>query len=1001
MEETHLGSSNQRKSTKGEEMITSKSKSKASSFSYVKKLFNLLTCCGNIFKSLFNKISLCFSKCSILVQFSIFLIPVSIAMIIVIFIIHFNFYSNLYAFNFSKAFKEEFLDLYITTIDDLKAELTAIVVKETKLDLENQLFFQVYFKELESVGFMDIGNRFTKNLTDNEGFYSLYSGLNKIDNVDVNFTIEPDIAIYLMDRRSKDNLGQLAKLYYYMFPHIWYESFQMKSIINQSFFIAYEFLPNKGFLGTEIFFRFPKNSDGFTINNNFVPNNYLLNPQVESSKDEYYFDDFKTYNYYQNLNWFVPIDNYFRSNLDTDNVALLTNISLAHLNVESDGNINKTFISYSQQYIKHKNKYYMIDIIFFVGQADLKEGDDDYSFFIVKDNFSNILGAEDNTFRYSDNISYLASYSDITEYSIADMDFQFFHLGLYDNNYNFYMNGIFYDTFNLDYFYDYSKFYSSAKEGEYDLKYFVTLYLYKSLFQNVKYTKIEKNREEIFLYNFKDEKKVKQICEKINFNSYRSYLENADVDCWEKRNQILYNANKYMYVAMDNDSNTIDPRYPYCSCLPLYCLKNYEDLSDDLDNLEFTDEINLPNKCQNKFMNYETENSETQNTGNNDDKILKLIESSLDPITFDYIKIFYLNLNQLPGYFFLVISQIQTTGEVYIHSYYKLITKIEIIVLVLAVLIIASILSIIIIYMNMKKYSLVISNFKKKFEFFVFHSENEGESNSNNNNNLNKVMRVKEDKKVEEKLINNDNMQILETDSLISKDFFNINDNTLLDDLFSIFSETYNISRKDIEDFYSSQNHKSKNQMKVEMMEEKNELFELLSLFCLHAPFFQLNLNFDYNMYEYSEIMKKYNQYVRQLENIDKEQTRLTQNILYELISSECIDDYGLITNLNFKYITNIKNNSKKNSVKYTIFQNVKNKQKKKNKNLNDEINKEEIENKKLVLKRKSVLTDNFKKNFESDDFLNYNKLDSAFSFFLINSYYKYFRQIALEDIIS
>ena len=301
----------------------------------------------------------------------------------------------------------------------------------------------------------------------------------------------------------------------------------------------------------------------------------------------------------------------------------------------------------------------------------------------------------------------------------------------------------------------------------------------------------------------------------------------------------------------------------------------------------------------------------------------------------------------------------------------------------------------------MKKYSLVISNFKKKFEFFVFHSENEGESNSNNTNNLNKFMRVKEDKKIEEQLINNDNMQILETDSLISKDFFNINDNTLLDDLFSIFSETYNISRKDIEDFYSSQNHKSKNQMKVEMMEEKNELFELLSLFCLHAPFFQLNLNFDYNMYEYSEIMKKYNQYVRQLENIDKEQTRLTQNILYELISSECIDDYGLITNLNFKYITNIKNNSKKNSVKYTIFQNVKNKQKKKNKNLNDEINKEEIENKKLVLKRKSVLTDNFKKNFESDDFLNYNKLDSAFSFFLINSYYKYFRQIALEDIIS
>ena len=80
-------------------------------------------------------------------------------------------------------------------------------------------------------------------------------------------------------------------------------------------------------------------------------------------------------------------------------------------------------------------------------------------------------------------------------------------------------------------------------------------------------------------------------------------------------------------------------------------------------------------------------------------------------------------------------------------------------------------------------------------------------------------MRLKEDKK-----INDDNMQILESDSLISKDFYNLNDNNFLDDLFLIFSETYNISRKDIENYYSSQNHKSKNQMKMEMMKEKNYL---------------------------------------------------------------------------------------------------------------------------------------------------------------------------------
>ena len=311
-----------------------------------------------------------------------------------------------------------------------------------------------------------------------------------------------------------------------------------------------------------------------------------------------------------------------------------------------------------------------------------------------------------------------------------------------------------------------------------------------------------------------------------------------------------------------------------------------------------------------------------------------------------------------------------------------------------------SILSIIIIYISLKKYSLIIEKFKQKYELFVFHSESEVESNSNKNEDLNKYMKSKENKKLEEKLINNDNILALENDTLLSKDFSNISENTLLNDLFSIFSEAYNINRKDIEKFYSQRTHKSKNEMKVEMMKEKNELFELLSTFSLHATYFQLNLNFDYNMYEYEEIIKKYNHYVGQLENIDKERTRLTQNILYELISTECIADYGLITNFNFKYVTNIKTDSKKNSIQYTMFENIKNKQRKKSEISNeDDIN--DIQEKKLILKRKNILIDIFKNRFESDDFLNYNKLDSAFNFFLINSYYKYSRQIALENVIS
>ena len=68
----------------------------------------------------------------------------------------------------------------------------------------------------------------------------------------------------------------------------------------------------------------------------------------------------------------------------------------------------------------------------------------------------------------------------------------------------------------------------------------------------------------------------------------------------------------------------------------------------------------------------------------------------------------------------------------------------------------------------MKKYSLIISNFKNKFYNYVFYSEREDEYN-----NLNKNIRKKEDKK-DEQLIN----------------IFNINENNLLYELFLIFSQT-------------------------------------------------------------------------------------------------------------------------------------------------------------------------------------------------------------------
>ena len=962
------------KLTKQEDITVSKSKK--SSFSLFKKISNIFSFFCNIFASIKIKINSFLSKYPITIQFSIILIPMSIVIIIFIFLIHYYFYSDLYVFNFSKVFKDEFLDLYITKIEDLKAELTSIMVKETKIDIENQLFFQVYFKELSKVGLMNQSKNFFPSFSDNPGSTSLYSKLNYINKVDARFNIPEDIAKNKIEERIYDKLGDFAKIYYYMFPHIWYESLLTNTLINQSFFLAYEFgeitveywwsgeekIIN-GVYNEFLFFRYPIITDEFDITNNFIPNNYRLNPYVQY---EEYDNFFPLDNFFPEENWFKAVDYIFRSsiNITNDECNNMANISFAHLNVESDGRINKTFITYSQQCIEYNNRYFIINIFFYYNQANLRDKDIDYTILIAKDNFTGILPEENTTYRFSDNFSFVSSVSDLTEYSLSDLDYTFFHLGLKDIHNDFCMNGILYDTFNLEYFSNYSRFYSFSKKREFDLKFYTTLYLYKSLFQNIEYTKVIKNRDEIFLYNFKGDK-IKQICEKIDFDSYKNYLSDSGIDCFDERTKRYYNKEKYIYLSLENDTNVIYPNYPYCGCLPLFCFKNYENLDENLDNLEFVDEINLPNKCQNKFLNYISSTRNSENSKNN--KNNNLLNISSNEIDYAYVKFISFELDQLPGYFLFIIAQIRSTGEVYIHTYYKKLTEIEIIILVFFVLFIVSLLSIIIIYINMKKYSLIISNFKNKFEFYIFNSENEDETYSNNDD-------LSEDKK-DEQIIN----------------YFNINENNLLDELFSIFSQTYNVCRKDIEKLYSSKKNKSKNQMKLEMMIEKNELFELLSTFSLYAPSFKLNLNFDYNLYEYSTIIKKYNNYFRQLENYDIKQIRLTENLLIELISTECINDYGLITNFNFEYITNIKSDSKKNSIKYTIFENIK--------NLNDleEENKLKEENvKKLVLKRKNVLLDIFKNKLESDDYLNYNKLNSAFNFFLVNSYYKYSKQISL-----
>ena len=104
---------------------------------------------------LMNKISYFLSKCSMVTHFTIILIPISLIFIFLIFFIHIKFYDTLFRFNYYKGVKEEFLDLYITEIDDMHSEIEAFLIKESYLDMENIKFFDIYFRELASIGLLD------------------------------------------------------------------------------------------------------------------------------------------------------------------------------------------------------------------------------------------------------------------------------------------------------------------------------------------------------------------------------------------------------------------------------------------------------------------------------------------------------------------------------------------------------------------------------------------------------------------------------------------------------------------------------------------------------------------------------------------------------------------------------------------------------------------------------------------------------------------------------
>ena len=929
--------------------------------------------------------------CSILNQFIFYVLPISHLLGIGLVLIHTYIFDNILRFNYYNVIKEEVLRYLITDIDDVHFELTKNEINSQFEDIGNIMFFNIYFDELISLGLLNDEKIFPNISIISETFFKEVDEILKLDGAYSLFSIPSDFAKKYIDDR-KDSLSELAKVYYYFYPLISFEAYSVQTYINQTYLIAYEIDDKKNMKGEEMYFNFPMPSDEFFENNNFHAYNNFISPKPSMSSDN--LNELINNSYYTE-NWYFKEDSMFRK-YSSQYFNLYMNF--IHLNLVHEGNINKTNIIVLDSYYKNNlNRQFIIEIIYFINQKKLKLGSFDHSVFIITN-----MSRQYPNVKWSDNLTYVASQNDITEIALSSVVSEYFHYGLISNSYNFFNKGVFYDNININLMAETTKYYYTIKGFNFDIRYFSPFFLYTKLSQrSLSVNKTFSEGQNLYIYFFNESWHIKDICSEYNFTLYKMYLNNYKIDCFNKKN-LLYYTKEYAQNLNEEESTL-----PYCICLPLYCIKNLNK-NFDPDNIEYANEITLPEKCQNNLKYYENNIREKNlvksievDTSN---IILKKGQNLNELLEDQFIKFSYVKFKLLGGLSFMIISIVDNTSLKMILT--NLLYKFRRIrIYFIGIMSIGLFLLIIGIYTMIITYIVRVSKsiyeYKKKLNNFIKALQNKKTKQTNKKDELNNNNAF-DDFMINDK-ISPENIPLLETDSLenkfIKKNFLINEENALIKDLFSIYCNFYKLKEENFENNYNEVKKESKIEKKIKALIDNNELFKLFCLISLYAPRFKLDINIDFNIYKDSKLMNNYLKSISKKTNINKEQILYTKSILYELLSTELINnDYGFITNLNFNYLTNINldNKNKNNPIQNAIFKQVDEAERKDIEKLyNDED--EDNPTIKLVWKYKNLIMKSIEEKFEQDDYLQLNKLQSAFNTTLINAFYNYSNKIIIS----
>ena len=952
-------------------------------------IFEFLSCFKKSIISLKNSFFKLISKFSFLIQSIIFKIPILIIILSFLGQIHVYMFTKLYSYNYYSAVKNQYLNDLTQEIKEKYFELDTLETKSRFDEVESLLFFNIYFKELTTMGLVDqekIGENYIFPPITNETAY-IYSNLNKMSEkleINNNYNISID-DIKDNFNNSKTILSEFAKVYFYLLPSITVNQEKQYIYLNQSFLIIYEYDDKLNEINSDNYFYFvyPKSNSLYNSGNNFNPGNIKTNPIIyKSINHNFTINSNNNNNDYDEENWFSKQDYLFRNNSNNVNKSI---ISFEHLNYNFFGKLNKTFIISLQSYFENKNKKYIINFINFYHQNNFTSDTLSYSIFLLNNN-SDIYKPLIIR-KYSDNYSFVISQSNITEISMSTTLDSYFHYGIRDRKNSYYEFGISFDNFDLNKMSAPSMFYDTLEDFYSDLIFISQVYLLGKLFQRSEYITNRTVKQDLSVYEFNNEIEVQKICKIFNFNVYIPHMKKFNIDC--------SNIDIVNKITDDNKENYVDEiNIPYCGCLIFNCLdlKDYSiDEQYEQKKYNFVKTIKLPDRCRNYFTHYTKENN-----SNSSNLVQILTNKFMFVEDTNYITFRNGPMKMLPGLSYFVITTIDNSNLVNVLNGLILrLTKFEISIIITNFIwfVILLSLSILTIILETKKFTSLILNFDSKFEKYLFQLEEnkrkEKEINNNNNEN-NKIIKISDKESFFGSKISH--KKSIKKFYLKYHTFTEgIQDsNPLLNELFYIFCDYYKLDAEKVIKEEQNKTEKSRKEIKVNIMRKKNELFDLFVKLCSYES--RMNFSMKYDLYSEAPLVKNFSCSIKKGKITNKNEEKCTKDVIYELLSTEYVFDDGLIMNFNFGYISYL-NVDEFKSIKNALF-NKKENALNENFNMKQKLKYDQRKSLiKLILKNKNVLYSDLQKFYDFDE-IKFDKLESCFNQFLLKVYYKYFKKI-------